>query len=390
MFQKATRKQLKLRLALVGPTGAGKTKSALLVAAGLGKRIAVIDTENRSASKFIGDPGVPDFDVCELESYAPQKYVEAIQFAERAGYDVIIVDGITQAWSGKDGALEMVDKAAKRTQSGNSFTAWRDVTPHHNALVEALVRCKAHLIVTMRAKMEYALEEGANGKKSVRKIGLAPVQREGMEYELDIVGDLDVDHNLSITKTRCTALDGAVIHKPGVRLAETLLEWLDEGEVEHERPLVQNSAPKSSPQQAHGSQTRPTSGQRSSASTNASASSKDAGQRRVDEFGLVMPLHPCPVVTKDGPNKGVPWSDLKGPLIEKMYAESGDRMTENGREWCEYILARRAARKAKEALDAEQAAAEAAFAAAEQTEPGASDQPDTQDAQAAQSTEAAQ
>lgn len=235
-FAKATRKQLKLRLALCGPTGAGKTRTALKVAGFLGKRIAVIDTENRSASKYVGAPDVPEFDVLELESFAPRTYVEAIRDAEREGYDVIVIDGITQAWSGKDGALEQVDKAAKRSQTGNSFTAWRDVTPMHNDFVNAMVHCKSHLIVTMRSKTEWVLEENDRGKKVPRKIGMAPEQRNGIEFEFDVVGDLDADHNLIVTKTRCDALDGAMMNKPGREFAEKLLNWLGEGAPEAPKP----------------------------------------------------------------------------------------------------------------------------------------------------------
>jgi hypothetical protein len=299
------------------------------MAAHLGKRIAVIDTENKSASKYIGRPGVPEFDVCELDSYAPAKYVEAIKFAEREGYDVIIVDGATQAWAGKDGALEMVDKAAKRSQSGNSFTAWRDVTPQHNSLVEAFVQCKAHLIVTLRAKMEYIMEEDSRGKKTPRKIGMAPVQRDGMEYEFDVVGDMDVDHNLVVSKTRCSDLDGQIYHKPSREPAETLLAWLNAGEAAPERPLAAAAQqPTMSSQPARG-ETR--------------------GGAETDEYGLAKPSTPCPVVSPGKPNAGKRWDELPGGLLEKMYADFGDKMNGAQKSWAEYLLSRRQARKAAEA-----------------------------------------
>jgi hypothetical protein len=233
-FKKATREQAKGRVAIIGPSGAGKTYTMLLLLQKLGKRIAVIDSERGSASKYAGctdkTTGVTfDFDVLELESHSPEAYVQAIQLAEREGYDAIGVDSLSHAWMGKDGALEQVDKAAKRSQSGNSFTAWRDVTPKHNALVDALTMCRAHLIVTMRSKTEYVLEEDARGKKTPRKIGLAPIQRDGLEYEFDVVGDMNHEHDYVISKTRCAVLDGAVIHKPGAQLAETLRAWLETG-----------------------------------------------------------------------------------------------------------------------------------------------------------------
>lgn len=237
-FKQATKKQLKLRLALAGPSGSGKTYSALAIASGLGERIAVIDTEHGSASLYADRF---KFDTLTLGSFAPSTYVEAIHAAESAGYEVIVIDSLSHAWMGKDGALEQVDAAAKRNK-GNSYVAWRDVTPQHNALVDAMVQCKAHLVGTMRTKMAYEIGD-ENGKKSVKKLGMAPIQREGLEYEFTVFGDVDLDHNLVITKTRCSELAGKVITKPGAPLAKTLRAWLDSGEAQAEKP----SAPPAKP-----------------------------------------------------------------------------------------------------------------------------------------------
>src|SRR5262249_26069414 len=143
--------------------------------------------------------------------------------------DALVIDSLSHAWMGKDGALEQVDRAAKRS-SGNSFAAWRDVTPMHNRLVDAMLSCRCHLIVTMRSKTEWVLEDDARGKKVPRKVGMAPIQRDGVEYEFDVVGDFDIHHTLTISKSRCSELDGAVIEKPGRDLARTLKRWLDEGD----------------------------------------------------------------------------------------------------------------------------------------------------------------
>lgn len=227
-FTRASKKQSRLRLGFVGPSGSGKTFSAIKVArelVGPNGRIAVIDTEHGSAAKYAGEF---DFDVLELETFAPTTYVDAIHAAEDAGYDVVVIDSLTHAWTGKEGALEQVDNAAARNR-GNSYVAWRDVTPQHNALIDAMVGSKIHVIATMRAKTEYVLEDDGKGKKVPRKIGMAPVQRDGMEYEFDVVGDLDQDHKFIVTKTRCAALDNKVILKPGRELAETLRNWLTDG-----------------------------------------------------------------------------------------------------------------------------------------------------------------
>lgn len=230
MFTKAQKRKARLRLAIIGPAGSGKTRSALEIAAGLGSRIALIDTERESASLY---SDLIPFDGVNLENFAPADYVKAIQAAEREGYDVLVIDSLSHAWSGKGGALEMVDRVAKTDTRGNSFNAWREVTPEHNKLVDAMLRCRCHLIVTMRTKTEYVIEKDERtGKNVPKKIGLAPIQREGLDYEFTVVGDIDLAHNLTITKTRCEALDGAVINKPGRELAATLIDWLESGAAE--------------------------------------------------------------------------------------------------------------------------------------------------------------
>lgn len=226
LFKPATKEQSRLRMALVGPSGSGKTMSALAIASHLGDRIAVVDTEHGSASKYAD---LYQFDTCELQSFHPQQYINAIQAAEQAGYDVLIIDSLSHAWMGKDGALELVDRAAKRSQSNNSFTAWRDVTPIQNQLVEAMLGCKCHLIATIRVKTEYVMEKDDKGKTVPRKVGLAPVQRNDLEYEFDIVGDMNLENNLIISKSRCPALSGQVIAHPGEQVAIALQEWLSDG-----------------------------------------------------------------------------------------------------------------------------------------------------------------
>lgn len=233
-FKTATKSQRKARIAICGVSGSGKTKSSLLIATGLiesksgiGDKIAVIDTENGSASLFSNE--VP-FKVLELERYEPDTYVEAIHAAEEAGYSVLIIDSLSHAWIGKGGALEQLEKRRVQSKSGNSFEAWRHVTPMHNALVDALLHCKCHLIVTMRSKAEYVIEKDEKtGKNVPRKVGMAPVQRDGLEYEFDIVGDIDLDHNWIISKTRCDQFVDAVINKPGREVGEHIRAWLSDG-----------------------------------------------------------------------------------------------------------------------------------------------------------------
>jgi hypothetical protein len=227
MFTRAVKSRSKLRLGLIGPSGSGKTYSALAIASGLGKRIALIDSEHGSASKYAD---LFQFDVAELTSFSPQHYIDALKAAVAAEYDVVVIDSLSHAWSGRGGALELVDQANARSKTGNSFAAWREVTPLHNAMVEAIVTCQSHVICTMRSKMEYAVEKDDRGKTTVRKVGLSPVQRDGMEYEFDVIGDIDQSHTLVVNKSRIPQLADAVIRKPGGDLAAQLRTWLDAGD----------------------------------------------------------------------------------------------------------------------------------------------------------------
>lgn len=248
-FVKAVKEQVKLRLAVDGLAGTGKTFTTLALAAELSKlirssqqgegRVAVIDSE-RGSAKLYADKF--DFDVDELDSFSPLAYVDKIREAEEAGYDIIIADSISHAWAGKGGALEQKDSAAAR--GGNSWTAWRDVTPKHNALVDAMLTCRAHFMATMRVKMEY-VQNTVNGKTTIDRVGLASIQREGMEYEFTLVGDIDHSHTLKIAKTR---LDGVIdigdqFERPGAALAQKIYGWLMSGAPPREQPARRPAEP---------------------------------------------------------------------------------------------------------------------------------------------------
>lgn len=227
MFKKATKTLARLRLALVGPSGSGKTYSALAIATGLGKKIAVIDTERGSASKYAG---LFSFSTVNLETFHPQRYIDAITEAEKAGFDVLIIDSLSHAWMGREGALDLVDQATKRSKTGASFSAWRDVTPIHNGLIDTILGSKVHVIATMRTKTDYVVEKDEKTGRSVpRKVGLAPVQRDGVEYEFDVIGELNLDQDLTVTKSRAPELSGTVTRHPGANFGKALAAWLSDG-----------------------------------------------------------------------------------------------------------------------------------------------------------------
>jgi hypothetical protein len=233
MFRKATKSLSKLRLALTGPSGSGKTYSALMIAQGLSDSIAMIDTE-RGSGELYSD--LLNYDVLQLAPpFDPEKYIQAIKAAETAGYETIIIDSLSHAWAGEGGILEIHDRVAKSTR--NSFAAWREVTPMHNALVDAMLQSSCHIIVTMRTKTAYEVQQD-DKKTRVIKVGLAPVQRDGLEYEFTLVLDLSVEgHIASSSKDRTGLFDGKYF-VPSTDTGKELLNWLS-GNKNNVKPIKQ-------------------------------------------------------------------------------------------------------------------------------------------------------
>ena len=225
MFKPAVKEKLKARLAIEGPSGSGKTYSALLMATGLvgpeGK-IAMIDTEQESG-KLYADKFT--FDHATLESpYTPERYINLIQMAEKGGYDCLIIDSISHEWMGTGGVLEIHD-----TMPGNSYTNWAKVNPRHNKFLETILKSPCHIIATMRSKQAYALETNDKGKQEPKKMGMAPQQRDGMEYEFTAVLKMDVTHMADGDKDRTGLFPSGEWFKPSVEHGEKLAMWLNSG-----------------------------------------------------------------------------------------------------------------------------------------------------------------
>lgn len=231
-IRKAERRKAKLRLGISAPTGAGKTFSSLLIAGGIGPKVGLVDTENGSGDLYANDKKVlealPDgYSIINISApFDPAKYIEAIETFENAKYDVIIIDSLSHAWAGAGGLLDKQGKEADKT--GNSYTAWRKVTPQHNALVDKLIQSPSHIIACIRAKTEYVQEKNEQGKTVVRKVGMAPVFRDGFEYEMTVFGEMDQSHNFQASKDR-TGLFGDQFFVPSKKTGEMLLAWLNSG-----------------------------------------------------------------------------------------------------------------------------------------------------------------
>jgi hypothetical protein len=229
-FTRATRQAVKLKLAVQGPSGSGKTLGALALAQALAKggKVAVVDTENGSAALYADRFA---FDTIVMhEPYETKKYQAAVKAAIDAGYVVVVVDSLSHQWAGAGGILSRKEQDDQRPGS-NSYTNWARYTKEHEAFKAFLVNAPIHLVATMRSKQDYILETNDKGKAQPKKVGFAPIQREGMEYEFAVVFELQMDHRAAVSKDRTGLFEGTLSDlcpEAGENeVAQSLLGWLD-------------------------------------------------------------------------------------------------------------------------------------------------------------------
>jgi len=226
-FKKAERTQLYLRCALFGPSGSGKTMTALRMAKGIAEKMgvpfAVIDTEARSASKYADR--IP-FEVDDLEKKTVDHYIASMNEAAKAGYKVLVIDSLSHAWRE---LTDEVDRITQASASRNSVLSWAKVNPKQKRFIDTILNFPGHIIVTMRSKTEWAIGVGKDGKIAPEKIGLAPEQGKGIEFEFDLLLEMDQKHNATITKDRTGKFQDETIEKPGEDFGVALYDWLMSG-----------------------------------------------------------------------------------------------------------------------------------------------------------------
>ena len=222
-IRKSERKKAKIKLAIMGPSGSGKTYSALKVAHGLygnWDKISVIDTENQSADLY---SHLGNYNVLPLDApYSPERYIEAIKKCEQVGSEVIIIDSTSHEWEGIGGILNQ-----HSLMGGNSFTNWNKMTPKHNAFINAILKSPAHVILTVRTKQEYVLNE-KNGKFIPQKVGMKGITREGLDYEMTLVFEINMKHYATATKDRTGVFMGKPEFMLGEKVGARILKWCNE------------------------------------------------------------------------------------------------------------------------------------------------------------------
>jgi hypothetical protein len=219
-LHQAKRSKAKIKVGLQGPSGGGKTYSALLLAKGLvgdWSKIAVIDTENHSADLY---SHLGNYNVLHLEApFTPERYISAIEACEKSSMQAIVVDSISHEWEGTGGILSIHSMMV-----GNSFTNWSKLTPRHNEFIQKILQSPAHIIATIRTKQDYVLSE-KNGKQVPEKIGLKGVTREGMDYELTIVFDININHQSRASKDRTGLFDKVPEFVITEKTGQRILQW---------------------------------------------------------------------------------------------------------------------------------------------------------------------
>lgn len=193
-LHQARRTNVKIKLGIQGVAGSGKTKSALLISYGLvgdWTKIAVVDTENKSSELY---SNLGPFNVLSLTApFTPELFIQAVQTCIDAGMEVVIVDSISAEWQ------YMLQEHSNLP--GNSYTNWSKLTPRHQNFVNSIIQADIHIICTLRCKQAYVLVE-KNGKQVPEKVGLKPVQRDDVDYELSLVFQLSANHHATAVKDR--------------------------------------------------------------------------------------------------------------------------------------------------------------------------------------------
>lgn len=208
-IEKATKESRRARILVSGPSGGGKTYSALKMAKGFGDKICVIDTENRSS--LIYADRVASFDVIELNSFHPRNYIEALEAVENNGpYDVVVIDTISPAWH----AVQEVHAQISGGDEKKSYQAWAKVNPIHYGMFSRFRESTLHVICTCRSKEGHFATTDAFGKMVVRKIPIDFEQRGNPEYEFDVSLRINDDHTFTESKSRSARPEGLLFGTP--------------------------------------------------------------------------------------------------------------------------------------------------------------------------------
>ena len=247
-IKKAVREQIYTKIALMAPSGGGKTYSSLRLATGMAREIeketgkkAKILMGNTEESRGYYYADEFDYDIVDIDApHNPEKYVELINLAVENGYDILIIDSSSHEWEGKGGCLDI------QQQAGGTYQAWSRITPRHQKFIEAISNSPIHIIATMRGKDQYEMvKDEKTGKSAVQKLGVGAKQRDGFEYEFTCTFLIDQKTNAAETQKDNTHIfegHGSTIltEKHG----EEIIKWANSGEKRTvKKPVIKQAMP---------------------------------------------------------------------------------------------------------------------------------------------------
>lgn len=231
--KKAVREKIYVKMALMAPSGGGKTYGSLRVATGMAEEIkketgkdAKILLANTEAKRGYYYANEFNYDIVDIEPpHNPEKYVELIDFAVQEGYDILIIDSSSHEWEGKGGCLEL------HQQAGGTYQAWSKVTPRHNKFIQAIADSPIHIIATMRGKDQYEMTKDEKGRATVQKLGIGGKQRDGFEYEFTCTFLIDQATNTATIQKDNTH----IFNKEGLTIlseehGHKIIQWANSGE----------------------------------------------------------------------------------------------------------------------------------------------------------------
>lgn len=240
VMEDAAREMAYIKIMISSPSGGGKTLGALLLARGLCDswgEICILDTENKSGALYVGSvvDGVKigKYKTITLQApYTVSRYIQAMDMAEKAGIKVMIIDSLTHAWTADGGLLDLHTKITAASRSGNSYTAWKDVTPLHAKLIEKIQTSSMHVILTARSKMEHTLEKTDKGT-APKKVGMGIIFRDGIEYEVSIALEIDqASHVAQVTKDRTMVFSDTPYFTISEDTGRQIRAWLESSQAE--------------------------------------------------------------------------------------------------------------------------------------------------------------
>ena len=231
--KKAKREKIYVKLALMAPSGGGKTYGGLRLATGMAEeiknetgkdaKILLANTEGKRGYYYADEF---NYDIVDVDPpHNPEKYVELIEFAVQEGYDILIIDSSSHEWEGKGGCLEL------HQQAGGTYQSWARVTPRHNKFINAIADSPIHIIATMRGKDQYEMTKDDKGKTNVQKLGVGAKQRDGFEYEFTVTFLIDQKTNTAeVQKDNTHIFDKEGPTVLSENHGKKIIQWANSGE----------------------------------------------------------------------------------------------------------------------------------------------------------------